>query len=435
MKRKRSEFRCHAIIGRGAYGTVMKASLDNDLYALKLLEYEDAYDLSDFLRSSFREIFFGNYSHVLSMGRTLGGLMPLGITTLRRALFTSEAAFRSLHGLVLQLHRLHIDGILHHDIKPENIILYENPRRHELVDFSLSVRSRACRKTNVYTIWYRAPEILLGQMHDQTADIWALGASFLNIFLKQVIIGGTLNESEMLARIVSVVGTQGYGPLVERYGHVQSKLGSLGLSESLQDLLSGMLTLDPELRMTSLDVVHHRFWSGPVDTSFYSGPQAEDKSDRLLDFEPVSVPVFYKRVSLERRVAAFDSLVQAAHHFHMPRTVVVSAFFFWDTSADDTLTARATAFFAAASIEQTTDVDLDDVSKWFGARRFSLEASLFRLPTKVTKVSSLILETFDDDLLWSIVESSSFWCFDGPQDSGFKAKQLSTCVPTLNRLR
>eukprot|EP01025_Chloroclados_australasicus_P005579 TRINITY_DN11719_c0_g1_i2.p2 TRINITY_DN11719_c0_g1~~TRINITY_DN11719_c0_g1_i2.p2 ORF type:complete len:250 (+),score=14.57 TRINITY_DN11719_c0_g1_i2:180-929(+) len=81
--------------------------------------------------------------------------------------------------LLRGLQQLHSSRILHRDLKPANILVDAMSDTLKLADFGLgraaSVPTRAYTH-EVVTLWYRAPEILLGDRYYSTGvDIWALG--------------------------------------------------------------------------------------------------------------------------------------------------------------------------------------------------------------------------------------------------------------------
>ncbi len=87
------------------------------------------------------------------------------------------------HQVCAALEHAHAHGIIHRDLKPENVLIARDPRTGtigtaKLVDFGLA-RSTASRLTAegtiVGTVFYIAPEQLLGQQIDGRADLYALG--------------------------------------------------------------------------------------------------------------------------------------------------------------------------------------------------------------------------------------------------------------------
>jgi len=87
----------------------------------------------------------------------------------------------------------HDQRVLHRDLKPQNLLI---SKRYELklADFGLArafgipVRSYT---HEVVTLWYRAPEILLGSKHYSTpVDIWSVGCIFAELVTRRPLFNG-----------------------------------------------------------------------------------------------------------------------------------------------------------------------------------------------------------------------------------------------------
>ncbi|MFF3677897.1 serine/threonine-protein kinase [Streptomyces sp. NPDC002120] len=80
------------------------------------------------------------------------------------------------------LDHVHAHGVIHHDVKPSNILLGEEGSPH-LADFGLSRTvhddSHSAPDTLVGTLPYMAPEQFLGQGASTASDIYALGMTLL----------------------------------------------------------------------------------------------------------------------------------------------------------------------------------------------------------------------------------------------------------------
>jgi transcriptional regulator with GAF, ATPase, and Fis domain len=94
-------------------------------------------------------------------------------------------SFEETCNIVVQICRaldyIHNRGLIHHDIKPDNILVEEGseqgpPYRVKLIDFGLVGRSRRETSSTVPgTIYYIAPEIFLGRKIDRRSDLYSLG--------------------------------------------------------------------------------------------------------------------------------------------------------------------------------------------------------------------------------------------------------------------
>jgi len=89
-----------------------------------------------------------------------------------------------LYQLVNGVNYCHSRRIIHRDLKPQNLLVDRNGNL-KIADFGLARAFGIPIKTlthEIETLWYRAPEVLLGQkQYSLGVDIWAVGCIFAEL--------------------------------------------------------------------------------------------------------------------------------------------------------------------------------------------------------------------------------------------------------------
>lgn len=103
----------------------------------------------------------------------------------------------------------HHHRVLHRDLKPQNLLINKKEEL-KLADFGLArstdipVREYSL---DVVTLWYRAPDILLGsRQYTSAIDMWSVGCIFAEMISGYPIFPGQ-NEQDQLLRIFKILGT------------------------------------------------------------------------------------------------------------------------------------------------------------------------------------------------------------------------------------
>uniref|UniRef100_A0A672PWZ2 non-specific serine/threonine protein kinase n=1 Tax=Sinocyclocheilus grahami TaxID=75366 RepID=A0A672PWZ2_SINGR len=115
-----------------------------------------------------------------------------------------------LQQVTMALKKLKSLGLIHADLKPENIMLVDpvrQPFRVKVIDFgSASHVSKAVCSTYLQSRYYRAPEIILGLPFCEAIDMWSLGCVIAELFLGWPLYPGALEYDQI--RYISQ--TQGF---------------------------------------------------------------------------------------------------------------------------------------------------------------------------------------------------------------------------------
>jgi len=108
--------------------------------------------------------------------------------------------------LMLALKLLKKCKILHADIKLDNILVNENKTSIKLGDFgSASPASENGITPYLVSRFYRAPEIVLGQIYSYGIDMWSVGCCLYEIATGKILFPGKSNN-EMLFMFMEVAG-------------------------------------------------------------------------------------------------------------------------------------------------------------------------------------------------------------------------------------
>ncbi|KAM4826706.1 sperm motility kinase 2A-like [Thomomys bottae] len=183
-----------------------------------------------------------------------GHLMGWILRSPRQRLFEFESR-RLFQQIASAVHYLHERGIAHRDLKPNNILL-DGKRNVKVMDFGMSVRLTPGERLKGIcgAVTFRAPEVFLHQMYDgYKVDIWTLG-----VLLYVMATGKFPFEGRKLSEIRALV-------LEAKYE------APLYLSAKGHDLLSQMLTVDPDERPNIGQIMEHPWLDQGV--GFGLGPE------------------------------------------------------------------------------------------------------------------------------------------------------------------
>ena len=175
---------------------------------------------------------------------------------------------------------LHSHWIIHRDLKTSNLLL-NNRGELKLADFGMAryTGNPPPKLTQlVVTLWYRAPELLLGaEEYGFEIDVWSIGCIFAELLTREPVFQGK-NEVGQLSEIFTLIGTpttttwptfaalpnaKALYPLLNTNKQQKSNLtGSRFpyLAKAGLELLSSLLSLNPVARPSASDVLRHPYF-------------------------------------------------------------------------------------------------------------------------------------------------------------------------------
>ncbi|KUI65269.1 Serine/threonine-protein kinase ppk23 [Cytospora mali] len=173
---------------------------------------------------------------------------------------------------------LHDHYILHRDLKTSNLLL-NNRGQLKIADFGMAryVGDPAPKLTQlVVTLWYRAPELLLGAAgYGGAVDMWSVGCIFGELLTREPLLQGR-NEVDELTRIFELCGipTEEAWPGFRRLPNAKSLRLPAGratagsvvrakfplLTAAGASLLNGLLSLNPARRPSAKDMINHEYF-------------------------------------------------------------------------------------------------------------------------------------------------------------------------------
>ncbi|KAI9101210.1 casein kinase 2 alpha subunit [Phlyctochytrium arcticum] len=187
--------------------------------------------------------------------------------------------------LLRSLDFCHSRGIMHRDVKPQNILIDHQTRELRLIDWGLAEfyvpgQDYSLRVASRY---YKAPEILLGYRHyDYSFDMWSVGCVFAAMILRVEVMFKGQSDLDQLRTIMDVLGGCDLHAYVRKYGmqlsdevacvvdgsrhkripfqeYASDQENDLAIEPTL-DLMDHLLRYDHQDRFTAREALRHRYF-------------------------------------------------------------------------------------------------------------------------------------------------------------------------------
>eukprot|EP00475_Leptophrys_vorax_P033355 TRINITY_DN5227_c0_g1_i4.p1 TRINITY_DN5227_c0_g1~~TRINITY_DN5227_c0_g1_i4.p1 ORF type:complete len:327 (-),score=25.88 TRINITY_DN5227_c0_g1_i4:282-1262(-) len=197
---------------------------------------------------------------------------------------------RYLLQLLRALHYAHAHGVMHRDVKPQNVAIDHTRGELRLLDWGLAEMYHAGMDYNVRVAsrYFKGPELLVDlQRYDYSLDMWSLGCMLAGmVFRREPFFCGWDNADQLL-KIAQVLGTDGLFSYVKRYGvrmdpHLHLMMGRhprkawtrfincdnrhLATPEAV-DLIDRLLRYDHQDRLTAEEAMAHPYFDPVRDSN------------------------------------------------------------------------------------------------------------------------------------------------------------------------
>ncbi|ODQ64896.1 kinase-like protein [Nadsonia fulvescens var. elongata DSM 6958] len=288
-------------------------SILREIQILSTINHENIIKISQILKPPARTQKYGGNSRISKIGSDAIYLVfpfiPHTLNTYKHRLarrFRPGELKRIMAQLVDALSYLHnTEKIIHRDLKPDNVLI-DSWGSVTLIDFGISRRieySCAALTPIVTSLWYRAPEVLLGQPDGRYGfgiDLWALGCMMIELASFEKISSNSRasdmvninnqfsgffsgsNEIDQLAMIFRKLGldqNEHFNQWPELESLLKLKFSKLDIYKTFfslsktsfsfdyilglqgTSLLSGLLTLNPAKRLHAKQAARHEWFS------------------------------------------------------------------------------------------------------------------------------------------------------------------------------
>jgi len=250
------------VIERSQLGSEEALWLENEVTILSQIDHPNIV--------KWREVFEDTENIYIVLDLLAGG--ELFHRVLDKRVFTEKHAAAVLRPIIDAIRYCHDLDVAHRDLKLENI-LYETKEEDSMIkitDFSLAkiIPDDVFAITACGTPGYVAPEILEGSGYGKEVDYWSIG-----VILYTLLWGLPPFNENQNAELFEKIKTAEYSFPSPEWDHV---------SDDAKDLISKLLVVDPEKRLTAEEILEHPWMCiGAEDDSSSSNSEGNEEMQDL----------------------------------------------------------------------------------------------------------------------------------------------------------
>ncbi|KAI1697177.1 protein kinase domain-containing protein [Ditylenchus destructor] len=306
------------VFGEGAFGKVIKVvhKVTRKEYAMKIMK--DVTEIREivigrYLKSRSRCPYLMNFvafdssdwrasvedrvvPHINAKGekeiRIVMEIMDIDLLKLLEIFtsFSENLARVLMFQLLLGLRHLHRIGIIHRDVKAENILLKFRSARMWLTDFGISTIAKES-SSFAGTATYMAPEVIAQEKYGPEVDFWSAG-----VLLYEMVAGQDPFE-----------GISSFDKVLEKTLNVKKKLAKFGfpkhvkISDECKAVITRLMEPDPSKRVGTnggADEILRMEFFRKIDPELME--RVKDENDLMIDFMVEELNESVKKAKLDR---------------------------------------------------------------------------------------------------------------------------------------
>jgi len=296
-----------SVLGQGVYGKVFKVKnieTDQD-YAMKTFLYEKAEGIPEDVIKELDILQRANHPNVVKAIDLMVEeckvevILELADSSLKKFKGDDDVKLRYVFELLCGVNYLHINKIIHLDLKPDNLLIVNGVLK--IADFGLAtiVPNDKNQNDTVMTAPYRPPELLKEQKveYSYEVDIWSVGCIIYELYMEKYLFYDQSVFTFSKDDILKIASNPEY--IVKKLGEIENK--------NIAHLIKKCLQINPSSRITAKEGLQlfHELFNAPYKCS-----------ELFLEYKPFNINPIFTGTNIKMRYTLYKWLKDVAKKKH-----------------------------------------------------------------------------------------------------------------------